>query len=316
MERIEIPSHATYSPVALTDLMVGAPLASRLLLGAVLPGQVVSASVLGLYLGSAAQDWVARSGIRPIDFQEEFGVDVDTLEPMTEEARRWEVRLLGNAMNEDWTPRRIPRLRLAQLVNQHLTAYIARITEQEIVTSSEVRSFTLARWVLPFAGGTYDMVSGDVAIFEDHGVFEPHVIAHEFVHRKGYGKELHAQVLAYLAMRASGDPVLIQAGRAERLSRQLSVLAGGSAARFLEALELACLRPELRGIIGQVCPADDEGRARIRDRISDGMRALYDQRMRLSGQNGLSDYDEGFTNFLWTFTHSEQARQPREHAAI
>jgi hypothetical protein len=46
------------------------------------------------------------------------------------------------------------------------------------------------------------------------------------------------------------------------------------------------------------------------------MRTLYDQRMKLTGQNGLSDYDEGFTNFLWTFTRSEKARQPKEPAAI
>ena len=30
------------------------------------------------------------------------------------------------------------------------------------------------------------------------------------------------------------------------------------------------------------------------------MRRLYDERMKLTGQNGLSDYDEGFTNFLYT----------------
>jgi hypothetical protein len=39
------------------------------------------------------------------------------------------------------------------------------------------------------------------------------------------------------------------------------------------------------------------------------MRRLYDERMRLTGQNGLSDYDVGFTNFLYTFELSSTARQ-------
>jgi hypothetical protein len=39
------------------------------------------------------------------------------------------------------------------------------------------------------------------------------------------------------------------------------------------------------------------------------MRRLYDERMRLTGQNGLSDYDVGFTSFLYTFELSSTARQ-------
>jgi hypothetical protein len=39
------------------------------------------------------------------------------------------------------------------------------------------------------------------------------------------------------------------------------------------------------------------------------MKRLYDERLKLTGQNGLSDYDEGFTNFLWTFERSAAARQ-------
>ncbi len=39
------------------------------------------------------------------------------------------------------------------------------------------------------------------------------------------------------------------------------------------------------------------------------MRRLYDQRMRLTGQNGISDYDVGFTSFLHMFEQSSSARQ-------
>jgi hypothetical protein len=45
------------------------------------------------------------------------------------------------------------------------------------------------------------------------------------------------------------------------------------------------------------------------------MKTLYDERLKLTGQNGLSDYDEGFTNFLWTFTRNAGARQDATLAA-
>ena len=76
----------------------------------------------------------------------------------------------------------------------------------------------LARLVFPFAMGVCDVISGDVAIFRDTGIFDAHILAHEFTHRKGYWKELHAQVLSYLALVHSGDPLLVQAGLAERLA--------------------------------------------------------------------------------------------------
>ena len=39
------------------------------------------------------------------------------------------------------------------------------------------------------------------------------------------------------------------------------------------------------------------------------MRHVYDTRMRMTGQTGISDYDVGFTNFLYTFETSTTARQ-------
>ncbi|HWP72888.1 MAG TPA: hypothetical protein VNU03_00180 [Methylomirabilota bacterium] len=39
------------------------------------------------------------------------------------------------------------------------------------------------------------------------------------------------------------------------------------------------------------------------------MRRLYHLRMRATGQTGISDYDLGFTNFLYTFETSTTARQ-------
>jgi len=312
MERIVIPGRATYSPVALSDLIVGAPLATRLLLGATVPGQIVSAGALGYYVGSAAKDWFARRGVRPVDFQAAYGVDIDTLSPMPEGFRRAECRALSEALSDCWTPHRRSRSEVAVEVNRLLERTIAQITGQQIVTSSEVRGFTLAKVVFPFALGTCDVISGDVAIFQDTGLLEPHVIAHEFAHRKGYTAELHAQVLAFFALRSSADPQFIQSARAERLHRNLAVLSGEDPAAYHRELDGLSLRPELMGWFRALRPLGSGPPGRV----SSAMRTLYDQRMKLSGQNGLSDYDRGFTDFLWTFGNSDQATRPRQDAAI
>ena len=46
------------------------------------------------------------------------------------------------------------------------------------------------------------------------------------------------------------------------------------------------------------------------------MKTLYDQRLKLTGQNGISDYDVGFTNFLWTFSRANGVRQDPRQAEV
>jgi hypothetical protein len=312
MDEIRIPNDATYAPVALTDLMAAAPLASRLILGATLPGRVLGAAALGLYAGSVVKDWASRRDMRWIDFRREFGSDVDLLEPMPEEARRAEIRGLADRLDAEFTPERRPRRELARMVNGRLTETIAGITGQRVLTSSEVRDFGLAELMFPFAMGVCDVLSGDVAIFRDTGIFEPHVICHEFVHRKGYWKELHAQVLSYLALRGSGDPYLVQAARAERLHRQLKVLAGEDRETYHELVEGLGVRDEIRHELHALRPDPSA----YESAVSGAMRALYDARLKLTGQNGISDYDVGFTNFLWTFARSASARQDKGLAEL
>ena len=312
MEEIRIPNDATYAPFSLTDVIATAPLASRILLGATLPGRILSAAALGVYAGSAIKDWTSRRDMRWIDFQAEFGADVRTLETMPAEERRAEVGRLVPRLNNDYVVDAKADAALAKRVNQHLTDYIAGITGQRVHTSSEVRDFTLARVIFPFALGVCDILSGDVAIFRHAGVLHPHLLCHEFVHRKGYWKELHAQVLSYLALVTSGEPVLVQAALVERLHRQLKVLAGedhgayhamvdDSGLRDELAKEMHALRPEVgtyEGAVGNV------------------MKVVYEERLKLTGQNGISDYDEGFTNFLWTFSRSPSAKQAVDLAEI
>ena len=306
MEKIRIPNEATYSPVALTDVILAAPLLSRLLLGATPPGRLLQAVALGLYAESVLQDWLQRQGVRRIDFLQEFDADVRHLVPMPAEARKTEICLLVECVNDRYEPRKLSREDLAAEVDQHLTAYIANITGQWVETSTIVRHFSLAQLFFPFALGACDILSGDIAIFRDVGVFEPHIIAHELSHRKGYWKELEAQVLAYLSLIASGDEILMQSALCERLYRNLCVLSGGRIEELRGWLERAGLRPELRLQFLALHPPDPGPFARQAESM---LKALYEERMRLTGQNGLSDYDLGFTNFLYTFETSATARQ-------
>ena len=304
-EEVRISNRATYWPIAPIDLVVGAPILARLLIGAGPVGTVLQAVALGLYAGSALRDWRDRQAIKRIDFRREFGADVDHLVPMPRQAYVSQVHRLVPRLNDEFTRKRLSRRETAARVDRHLTRYIASITGQRVRTSAEVRDFSLARLAWPSALGVCDILSGDVAIFKDTGLFEPHVIAHEFSHRKGYWKELHAQVLAYLALTTSGNPVLRQAARCERVYRSLRVLADQDVSAFRGLVEGCGLRFELRRAMLEHRVAGGTGTSRMEI----AMRRLYDKRMHLTGQNGISDYDVGFTSFLHTFEHSSAARQ-------
>jgi hypothetical protein len=308
VDEVYIPNAATYWPVAPSDVVLGAPLAARLLFGATPLGRLVNAAALGAYLGSALRDWVARQDIRKIDFSREFGADLHHLDVMSHELREEEVRILMQRLNDEYTAARLPRRELAVEVDRHLTRYIASITGQHVDTSAEVRNFSVAVLLFPFALGACDMLSGDVAVFRDLDVFEPHIIAHEFSHRKGYWRELEAQALAYLALTSSGEPLLVQSALCERLHRHLRVLVSHDTRAFRERVEHSDLRVELRTRFLELDRRPDRGPASAE--LESMMRHLYDARMRLTGQNGLSDYDVGFTNFLYTFERSSTARQP------
>jgi hypothetical protein len=305
MERVRIPNDATYSPIALTDLAVAAPLVSRLLLGATLPGRLVQAAALAVYAGSAARDWLERLGVRKVEFLQEFGSDVRHLNEMPAALRESHIRTLVERLNDGYTPERPPLRELAPVVDMHLTNYIAAITGQRVETSTEVRSVSLVQFVFPFALGAADMLSGDIAVFHDVGVFQPHVLTHEFCHRKGYWGELEAQALAYLSLTASNEDVLVQSALCERLHRNLRVVSGDDEAAFDTHVTRLDLRPELaRQFVSLRPPLNG-----IAKSAAEATRALYDLRMRLTGQNGISDYDRGFTNFLYTFESSLTARR-------
>ena len=296
METIRIPNSATYSPVALTDLMFAAPLASRLLLGATLPGRLLQMAAAGAYAGAVLGDWASRRGVRKIDFLATYAADVKNMTEMPEARRKEDVGRFSEELMRIYEPVKRGRDVLAADVNERLTSYLAGITGQRVETSSSVREMTLARLLMPFAAGSCDILSGDIAVFRSTGVFEAHILAHEFCHRKGYLKELEAQGLAYLALSRSRDPQLRQSALAERVYRNLRVLDGDDPARYGELLDETPLSGQVLEDFRRLRPPDQRSGV-----VSNAMKDLYDSRMKMTGQNGLSDYDRGFTNCLYTY---------------
>lgn len=305
IETIRIPNDATYSPIALSDIATAAPLLSRLVLGATLPGLALQAAALTVYAGSALQDWIQRLGVRPIDFMAEFGADLHHFDTMPVAVREAEVATLAERLNDGYTDQRPELAELAVLVDKHLTEYIAGITQQRVETSKEIRTFSLAGLLMPFALGASDILSGDVSLFVDSGCLQAHVVAHEFCHRKGYWRELDAQALAYLALTSSNDGALVQSALCERLHRDLRVLVGNREEEWDDRVRKLRLRPELERQLLMMRPSP-AARGGV---VGEMMREAYDVRMQLTGQNGVSDYDFGFTNFLYTFETSSTARQ-------
>ncbi|MYE16116.1 MAG: DUF3810 domain-containing protein [Gemmatimonadetes bacterium] len=296
METIRIPNSATYSPIALTDLIFMAPLASRILLGATLPGRLIQAAAAGAYAGAVLGDWASRRGVRKIDFLATYTADVKHMQEMPEARRREDVQRFSEELMAIHEPVKRSRDILAADVNERLTSYIAGITGQRVETSNSVRELTLARLMIPFAVGSCDILSGDIAVFRSTGVFEPHILAHEFCHRKGYLKELEAQALAYLALSRSRDSQLRQSALAERVYRNLRVLDGDDPKRYGELLEATPLSGDVLEDFRRLRPPDQRQGV-----VSNAMKQLYDSRMKMTGQNGLSDYDRGFTNFLYSY---------------
>ena len=94
--------------------------------------------------------------------------------------------------------------------------------------------------------------------------------------------------------------------------RQLKALAGEDHAAYHARVDGLGLREELAEEMHSLRPAAGA----YEGAVAAVMKRMYDERLKLTGQNGLSDYDVGFTNFLWTFTRSTRARQDRAQAVV
>jgi len=90
------------------------------------------------------------------------------------------------------------------------------------------------------------------------------------------------------------------------------VLSGERAETYHDLVEELPVREEIRAELHRLRPDPSS----YESAMSGVMRTVYDARLKLTGQNGISDYDVGFTNFLWSFARSPSARQDRALAAV
>jgi len=299
---VEIPNFATKSPVPLMDAAMIANLAylGFKALRATTPAglaMITTNALFAAYAGCSIVDYIKRMQIKKIDFMDTYGADVKNFKKMPENTRKKEISDLIQKVNDEYTSDRYERTELAEVVDMHLTDYIENITGQEVITSTKIREWGIAKFIMPGALGACDVLSGEVYVFKNMDVFEPHVIAHEFAHRKGYLKELDAQVLAYLSHVESKDPILVQSANCERLSRNIAAWKKDRNERR-DFIENSKIRDEIKKYCisrkGGAKPTPEE------ERLIKMFEDMYDHRMKVTGQNGISDYDEGFTSFLYT----------------
>ncbi len=231
-----------------------------------------------------------------INFLETFGADVKHHKEVPLEKRISEIDELTEKVNDEYIPQEHERKYLAQEVNRKLTAFIAEKSGVEVHSSDNVRNFGIAKLIFPFAKGYYNFLDGEIGLFGNLGVFEPHRMAHEFAHRKGYLIELEAQVLAYLSLINSYDKELMQSAYCERLFSDMDVVADFNDDKFKETIETSALRGELKQDFQKRI-----GKEGLYEKVvSFIMMPIYNLRMKLTGQNGVEDYSLGFTNFLYT----------------
>jgi hypothetical protein len=86
----------------------------------------------------------------------------------------------------------------------------------------------------------------------------------------------------------------VQAALAERMNRNLRVLADGGLDHYHRLVDESRLRKELAKDFHAIRP---EPTAYERA-VWTVMKPMMEERLRMTGQNGLSDYDTGFTYFL------------------
>jgi len=299
IEEILVPNFISKIPIPILDSAVVITIASIITKKYGLDNvsdylQYATGLFMGSYFFSALLDATQRTKVKKIDFKEVYGKDLKNLKSMKLEDREGKIKELTEKLNDEYVPQNYKRKELAEIVNEELTNYISGITKQRIITSPKVRSFGISKLIYPFAAGGCDILGCEVYIFKKLGVFEPYIIGHEFAHRKRYMKELEAQVITYYSFMSSNNPVLVQSANCEELNGHFVVLSDWNRYVKTDIVENSGLRPELKKdfMIRRGKPGLYE------NIVSKIMLPLYNLGMKLSGQNGLHDYDEGFTNFI------------------
>jgi hypothetical protein len=232
-----------------------------------------------------------KEKIRPFDFQRQFGLDpYCNFEHMSKEERQTEISRIVEILNDNFVPYCYTRKEVARKINLGLTDYIEGNTGQRISTSSFVKSFSLLSLIFPQCVGGSSSITGEVTCRNGLGVLEPAAMGHELVHRKGYLKELEANIISYFYLVSSGDPSLVQSGESVRLLTNLCLSEG----KYRDKLEKSGLRGELKREFLRIAPP-----LKIYQRLAGkAFEKFYGVKMRLTGQRGLDDYSTYFTDYL------------------
>ena len=212
---------------------------------------------------------------------------------MPKDQRVKEAETLIEKLNDEFVEQSYSNNELGKRVDEVVTSYIAALTGQRIETSSRIRKTGVIPYLLPIAEGFTDPFGGEVWVPNKKKVRRPHIVAHEFCHRKGYRQELEVQILAYFALRTSEDPIFRQAAYAERLYRTLDSL---SQSEQSSVLEQHPVREELKE---DICDTPKLNPLQLAVLIP--FSGLYLLKMKKTNQTGgFKDYGEGLINFIHT----------------
>jgi len=297
---IKVPLISSKLPVSPLDFLVASNI------GGLASGLINPSLPVYFALGTLAvfYTWILGCGIpykqklfqaKKINFLETFGADIKHLNEMPLEERAREESVLIQKVNDEYSPPSNNRREITEKVEEVVTAFLSGYTGERVETKGKVRKNNLIGKVFyPFALGITNPMDGDITVPGGLGVMEAGTIAHETAHRKGYMKEMEAQVIAYLALSTSGDKELVQSANCDRLLYQMRSMASKRRVR-IKNIQNSGLRDEIKRDFLKCCRRGPYA-ALMRTAIT----PIYVLRMKLSGQKNMDDYSKGFTNFLYT----------------
>jgi hypothetical protein len=163
-----------------------------------------------------------------INFERAFGIssDRDNLTEMPKEERVIEISRLIEIINDQYIPYDISTEEATDLVNNAVANLKSENNtgESAIYSPHTLVEPSLSQKILyPYLAG--QRLGNQATVIHSKGTIdEPCTIAHEFAHVEGHSSEIEAQVISYLALRGSGEPLLELCAHYDRLDQQTAVV--------------------------------------------------------------------------------------------
>jgi len=194
---------------------------------------------------------------------------------------------LVDKMNDGYIPYNLTHQETALLVNNAFAKFIAENAPDQTFSPLQLSPPPLDIQILfPYCRGFCAGKKAHV-MTKEGDLYTPTTTAHEFANNLGHGKEIEAEVLGYLIPKQSGVPELQRSADLLRLSRQ------AWATNITDLLDCN-LRDEIKDEIRysrQLTPYQ---------KFMQNATSLFLMALLKKGGSKLSDYREGFTNFLYT----------------